>query len=64
LEEQLGVNLFPQLTEEQKRNTYKLPLTATAVKANSAIQYFTLGCGKSVCRRGFIRAAQSLTKKL
>ncbi|HAE64741.1 MAG TPA: endonuclease [Acinetobacter johnsonii] len=39
LEEQLGVNLFPQLTEEQKRNTYKLPLTATAVKANSAIQY-------------------------
>jgi len=39
LEEKLGVNLFPQLTEEQKRNTYKLPLTATAVKANSAIQY-------------------------
>jgi endonuclease G len=26
LEEQLGMNLFPQLTEEQKRNTYKLPM--------------------------------------
>ena len=32
LEEQLGINLFPQLTEEQKRNTYRLPLTAKAVK--------------------------------
>lgn len=32
LEEQLGINLFPQLTEEQKRNTYKLPLTRNAVK--------------------------------
>ncbi len=32
LEEQLGINLFPQLSEEQKRNTYKLPLTANAVE--------------------------------
>ncbi|NNP74314.1 endonuclease [Acinetobacter defluvii] len=39
LEEQLGINLFPQLTEEQKRNTYKLPLTANQVKANSKIEY-------------------------
>ena len=39
LEEQLGINLFPQLTEEQKRNTYKLPLTANAVKANTPIAY-------------------------
>ena len=39
LEEQLGMNLFPQLTEEQKRNTYKLPLTATQVKANKEIEY-------------------------
>ena len=39
LEEQLGINLFPQLTEEQKRNTYKLPLTANAVKAHKSIQY-------------------------
>jgi endonuclease G, mitochondrial len=39
LEEQLGMNLFPQLTEEQKRNTYKLPLTANAVKANKEIEY-------------------------
>ncbi len=39
LEEQLGINLFPQLTEEQKRNTYRLPLTAKAVKANQKIEY-------------------------
>ncbi|EAO7613886.1 DNA/RNA non-specific endonuclease, partial [Salmonella enterica] len=39
LEEQLGINLFPQLTEEQKRNTYKLPLTRNAVKANQKIEY-------------------------
>ena len=39
LEEQLGINLFPQLTEEQKRNTYKLPLTANSVKANKEIEY-------------------------
>jgi endonuclease G, mitochondrial len=39
LEEQLGMNLFPQLTEEQKRNTYKLPLNANQVKANKEIEY-------------------------
>jgi endonuclease G, mitochondrial len=39
LEEQLGINLFPGMSEEQKRNTYKLPFKATAVKANSKIEY-------------------------
>lgn len=39
LEEQLGMNIFPQLTEEQKRNTYNLPLKANAVKANQEISY-------------------------
>ena len=39
LEEQLGINLFPQLSEEQKRNTYHLPLKATAVKAGKPIEY-------------------------
>ncbi|CAM4160875.1 DNA/RNA non-specific endonuclease [Acinetobacter pragensis] len=39
LEEQLGINLFPQLNEEQKRNTYNLPLKATAVKAAKPIEY-------------------------
>ena len=39
LEEQLGINLFPQLTDEQKRNTYNLPLSAGAVKANQKIAY-------------------------
>lgn len=39
LEEQLGMNLFPQLTDEQKRNTYNLPLKANAVKAHKTIGY-------------------------
>lgn len=39
LEEQIGINLFPQLTAEQKRNTYNLPLKATQVKANQKIAY-------------------------
>lgn len=39
LEEKLGINLFPQLTEEQKRNLYNLPLKATQVKANGKIEY-------------------------
>ena len=39
LEDLTGINIFPQLTEDQKRNTYHLPLTATAVKANKAISY-------------------------
>ena len=39
LEEQLGINLFPQLTEEQKRNTYDLPLNSRAVRANQKIAY-------------------------
>lgn len=39
LEEVLGINLFPQLMPEQKRNTYKLPLKATQVKANQQIEY-------------------------
>lgn len=39
LEEKLGINLFPQLTEQQKRNVYHLPLTAQNVKANREISY-------------------------
>ncbi|MDM1246177.1 DNA/RNA non-specific endonuclease [Acinetobacter sichuanensis] len=39
LEEQLGINLFPQLTEEQKRNTYKLPLNSSQVKATGKVEY-------------------------
>ncbi|OTG74525.1 endonuclease [Acinetobacter sp. ANC 4169] len=39
LEDLTGINIFPQLTEDQKRNTYNLPLTATAVKANKQITY-------------------------
>lgn len=39
LEETIGVNVFPQLTEEQKRNTYNLPLKANHVKPNQKITY-------------------------
>lgn len=39
LEEKTGINFFPQLTAEQKRNTYQLPLTANQVKANKKIEY-------------------------
>ena len=39
LEEKLGMNLFPQLTEQQKRNVYQLPKTAQQVKANQNISY-------------------------
>jgi len=39
LEELVNINIFPQLTEEQKRNTYKLPLKASEVKTNKPITY-------------------------
>lgn len=39
LEDLININVFPQLTEEQKRNTYKLPLKASEVKANQKISY-------------------------
>ena len=39
LEEKLGINLFPQLTEEQKRNVYQLPKTAAQVKPNQPLAY-------------------------
>lgn len=39
LEEMVGMNVFPQLTSEQKRNTYQLPLKASQVKANKTIEY-------------------------
>lgn len=39
LEDLTGINIFPQLTEDQKRNTYNLPLKASAVKATQKIAY-------------------------
>lgn len=39
LEDMTGINIFPQLTEDQKRNTYRLPLKASQVKANQEIGY-------------------------
>lgn len=40
--------LFPQLTEEQKRNVYQLPLSANAVKAQKAVSYLHWD-GESQC---------------
>ncbi len=37
LEDQIGINLFPQLSTEQKRVLYDLPLTGSAVKNNQKI---------------------------
>lgn len=48
LEEKLGINLFPQLTEQQKRNVYQLPLRATNVKAQKALSYSNWD-GQSQC---------------
>ena len=39
LEERLGMNLFPQLTEEEKRNTYKLPWRVEDIDPNHPMEY-------------------------
>ena len=39
LEEMLGINLFPQLSEDKKRNTYNLPLNLNQVKVKREINY-------------------------
>ena len=44
----LGINLFPQLSEQQKRNIYHLPLSAPQVKAKQDIAYSHWD-GKSQC---------------
>lgn len=48
LEELTGINIFPQLNEDKKRNVYQLPLTAGQVKANQAINY-SFWDGESQC---------------
>ncbi|ALH94951.1 DNA/RNA non-specific endonuclease [Acinetobacter equi] len=39
LEERLGINLFPQLTEDEKRNTYKLPWKKMDIQADQPLEY-------------------------
>ena len=39
LEDKVGINIFPQLTEQQKRNVYQLPKTAQQVRAKSKLSY-------------------------
>lgn len=51
LESQLGINIFPQLNEDKKRNTYKLPLSGSKVKPNQKIAYSHWD-GKSQCAQG------------
>lgn len=41
LEEQLGMNLFPQLTAEQKRNIHQLPLSTTEIVKGKKIPFAT-----------------------
>ncbi len=48
LEDLVGMNIFPELTDEQKRNVYRLPLTAAQVKTNKKIDYLQWD-GKSQC---------------
>ena len=66
LEEKLGINLFPQLTEQQKRNVYRLPLTANAVKAKQELDYLHWD-GESQCEQDLtadqITALQQQFKK-
>ncbi len=50
LEELTGINVFPELTEDQKRNTYRLPLKATQVKQNQEIAYLHWDAESPVCR--------------
>ena len=63
LEEKLGVNLFPQLTEQQKRNIYQLPLSAAQVKANQDIKYMRWDAEKPVCGRSRYRQHSGSTKQ-
>ena len=51
LEDLTGINIFPQLTEDQKRNTYNLPLRASAVKATQKIAYSYWDAESNVPRR-------------
>lgn len=48
LEELTGINIFPQLNEDKKRNVYQLPLNASQVKVNKAIDY-SYWDGESQC---------------
>lgn len=66
IEEKLGINLFPQLTEQQKRNVYRLPLTASQVKPNQKLDYLHWD-GESQCEQDLsaeqIQALQDQFKK-
>ena len=44
------INLFPQLTEQQKRNVYRLPLTSSQVKPNQKLDYLHWD-GESQCEQ-------------
>ena len=57
LEQKIGINLFPKLKEQDKRQVYALPLSAGQVKANQSIQLLSTD-EKSTC------AAQVTTQQI
>jgi endonuclease G, mitochondrial len=63
LEQKIGINLFPKLTDAQKRKVYDLPLTATAVKNNQEIALKTTD-QKSTCATAVTTQQINATKKL
>ena len=48
LEDITGINIFPQLAEDQKRNTYSLPLSKSDLALNKEIEY-SYWDGESQC---------------
>ncbi len=62
LEEKLGMNLLPQLTEDQKRNVYQLPLNANVVKAQKPLSYLHWD-GESQCAEDVEQATLTALQK-
>ncbi len=63
LEDKLGINLFPKLTQAQKRKVYDLPLTAGQVKAKQEIVFKTTD-QKSTCAADVTAQQMKATQKM
>lgn len=64
LEDLTGINIFPQLTEDQKRNTYNLPLKASAVKATQKIAYSHWDAEKANVPKKSVQMSLTLAEKV
>lgn len=62
LEQKIGINLFPTLTEQEKRKLYDLPLKASQVKANQTIKLLSTDT-KSTCAAAVSSAEMTQSKK-